>query len=628
MRYFVDFYENVDVELIESYGGIIKYNYINIPSLCSIDIDDENIELLKTESIVKYVEKVGSMSGQGLRGWGWGYNAVNTDFYYSSGYTGKNVKVCILDTGLAYHSDLPTATLWEDFVNGSSTQYDDHEHGTFIAGIIAGQVYLGNSPDVRLYIGKVLDDKNLGYADDFVAGIDWAISQNVHIINFSITMHDDNETTVVEACRRAYNAGIIVVGISGNGVQNNFVARAKVNVPANDYSVIAVGGVNESLNRAYFSNYGSGLDLVAPAENITSTSSKYPYGNWQGTSFAAPFVVSHLACLKEKHPSYSRSQLVNKLYEDVQPLGNSWELGRGLLKASQVIPPVPSSPLFDTSYGNNNDGRFEGAVMLKWGSSSGATKYKVKSRRGYDGYIQEFSYGSTTTSGLVNGLQYGVTYYFSVCAGNSSGYSAYSSENFGTTAPKTPTINLGSVTSNSITINTGSMSGNYDKIRVYRQDNSAYLECNANSSVTFTGLTTGQSYSFYAKSRFIINNTTIWSANQSDTITANPSNPRPPKFYWDTPKVSGQPFDVKATEWNRLIQNVKDVHVYKRGYYDSSSYPITTVSKGQNFYAQRFNEIRFAIGSLNSTGIGTKYKNDTIYASELNLLVNKLNGIT
>lgn len=291
------------------------------------------------------------------------------------------------------------------------------------------------------------------------------------------------------------------------------------------------------------------------------------------------------------------------------------------------IPSVPSAPLIDTSYGNNSDGRFEGGFILKWGASSGATKYKVKVRRGYDSNIQEFSFGNTT-SGMVYGLQYGVTYYFSVCAGNNYGYSAYSSENFGTTAPQTPTISLGTTTSNSITINTGSMSGNYDKIRIYRQDSGTYLECDANNSVIFTGLTTGQSYSFYAKSRFTINNTTIWSANQSDTITAKPSSPRPSNFYWDTSKVTGQQFNVTASEWNRLIQNVKDVHIYKLGGYNSSSYPMSNVSSGQQFYAQRFNEVRFAIGSLNSTGISTKYKGDTIYASELNILKDKLNAIT
>ncbi len=103
---------------------------------------------------------------------------------------------------------------------------------------------------------------------------------------------------------------------------------------------------------------------------------------------------------------------------------------------------------------------------------------------------------------------------------------------------------------------------------------------------------------------------------------------RPPYFSWDTPKNSGQQFNVTASEWNRLIQNIKDVHIYKLGGYNSSSYPMSNVSSGQQFYAQRFNEVRFAIGSLNSTGINNKYKGDTIYASELNILKDKLNAIT
>lgn len=640
-RYFIEFIGKADEDLIIKYGGTIKYNYENIPLLYSILLDDAQAELLFEEQNekIKYIKKVSKSSGQALRDWGWGYDAVNTNAYYSSGYTGKNVKVCILDTGLAYHSDLPTATLWRDFVNGSSTQYDDHEHGTFIAGIIAGQNYLGNSPDVKLYIGKVLDDENRGYADDFVAGIDWAISQNVDIINISLSMDDDDETTVINACRRAYNAGIIVVGISGNGIMNNFVARSTVNTPAKDYSVIAVGGVDENLNRASFSNYGSGLDLVAPAENLISTSSKYPYGTWQGTSFAAPFVVAHLACLKEKYPSYSRSQLINKLYEGVQDLGNNWELGRGLLKAMQSTPSVPSAPLFDTSYGNNSDGRFEGGFMLKWGASSGATKYKVKVRRGYDGYIQEFSFGTPTTSGLVYGLQYGVTYYLSVCAGNDYGYSAYSSENQGTTAPQTPTISLGNTTSNSIAISTGSISGNYDKIRVYRQDNGTYLECNANSSVTFTGLTMGQSYSFYAKSKFTINNTTIWSANQSDTITATPSSPRPIDWSWTTAERNA--FNNKGVvttltwdRWNLFIDKIIEFRNYKgKPTYvtvNGTSYYITNAkvsSSNRILTALKFNIANQAITEMNSTGMGTVSTGNEVFGLMFLIFENKLNGI-
>ena len=74
-------------------------------------------------------------------------------------------------------------------------------------------------------------------------------------------------------------------------------------------------------------------------------------------------------------------------------------------------------------------------------------------------------------------------------------------------------------------------------------------------------------------------------------------------------------------------QNGKDMHIYKLGSYNPSLYPMTNVSSGQQFYASRFNELRFAIGSLNSTGINNKYKGDTLFANELNTLKDKLNQI-
>lgn len=303
-------------------------------------------------------------------------------------------------------------------------------------------------------------------------------------------------------------------------------------------------------------------------------------------------------------------------------------------------PPIPSAPLIDTSYGNNSDGRFEGGFILKWGASSGATKYKVKVRRGYDSNIQEFSFGNTT-SGMVYGLQYGVTYYLSVCAGNNyNSYSAYSSENIGTTAPQTPTISLGTTTSNSITINTGSMSGNYDKIRIYRQDSGIYLECDANNSVTFTGLTTGQSYSFYAKSRFTINNTTIWSANQSNTITAKSSSPRPIDWSWTTAERNafnnhGAVTTLTWDRWNSFVDKIVEFRNYK-GLTEyvtvgGTSYHITNAkvsSSNKTLTALKFNIARTAIGNMNSTGITDRVPGDIVYGSYFITLEDKLKGIT
>lgn len=299
-----------------------------------------------------------------------------------------------------------------------------------------------------------------------------------------------------------------------------------------------------------------------------------------------------------------------------------WEIYDAVSSPPGSMP--PNTPLYPPSVII----RIEGGVYVNWISVVNATKYRIKLRRGYDGYIQEFNFANVGI-GTITGLMYGVTYYISICAGNDAGYSTYSTEDPITTAPQTPSISFGSAANTYIAIKTGAMSGNYDKIRVFMSDDTTnYLECDANSSVTFTGLSSGTAYSFYARSRFFIHSTTIWSANTSNTVSAKTQDPRPAKFYWDNAKIQGQPFNIKATEWNRLIQNIKDVHVYKLGSYSSSQYPMTNVSQGQSVLHNFFNEVRFAIGSLIATGISSKSKGDIIYAHEFdgtNSIVDTLN---
>ena len=149
-----------------------------------------------------------------------------------------------------------------------------------------------------------------------------------------------------------------------------------------------------------------------------------------------------------------------------------------------------------------------------------------------------------------------------------------------------------------------------------------------NDSVTkvFTGLTNGISYDFMVRA-YAYEGGYYYPSGNSTTVTATPINTRPSYFSWDTSKVQGQPFNLTATEWNRLIQNVKDVHDYKLGSYDATAYPMTTVSQGGTFFATLFNQVRFAIGSLNSTGIAEKILGNVITAADLNTLRDKLNGI-
>lgn len=141
---------------------------------------------------------------------------------------------------------------------------------------------------------------------------------------------------------------------------------------------------------------------------------------------------------------------------------------------------------------------------------------------------------------------------------------------------------------------------------------------------TITGQSQGTTYTLYG---FAQAANGLYYTCGSDSITTLGS-ARPALFYWDNSKVSGNSFDIKASEWNRMIQNIKDVHTYKLGSYNASNYPMSNVSSEGIFYADRFNECRYAIGSLNATGIYTKYPGDIVYASDINTLSTKLNEIT
>ena len=498
----------------------------------SAELTPEQVDKLNKHEKIKNIKPV-SKCGGASQSMDWGYTATKVNTRYKGVYTGSGVDVAILDTGLAYHEDLPSATAWIDYVNGQSSQYDDHEHGTFVTGIIAGQDntigYVGVAPDVRLFVAKVLDENNIGYTDDLISGIDWAISQGVDIINYSISTYDnmlqEEKQLIINACRRAYNAGIIVVSCSGNGTLSesgwDSIGKSTVSCPAYDYSCVAVGSIDSSEDRSSFSNYGDGLDLVAPGEDIISTiSQSWEYSVWSGTSFATAYVTGHLACLKEKYPSYTRSQLVDKLLSLVIPLGSTSEYGAGLVQAE--LPPIPETP----SSAPVITSRIEGGLNLSWGTSVNATYYTLKYYNGTNHIVNNI-YGITYT---LFPLLYGETYELSVKGINDSGESAYTSVNIGTTAPKSPgNITCPLVSANDIDIRVSDgMSGNWDHIRVYKYDDSnnllGYLDLtksNYNSGqriVTFSGLTINTEYKFNAVTHYTVNSTLLESIYWSNDL--------------------------------------------------------------------------------------------------------------
>ncbi|MCH5272551.1 MAG: S8 family serine peptidase [Lachnospiraceae bacterium] len=108
-----------------------------------------------------------------------------------TGESAEKIKVAIIDSGINFSTDLPVAVR-KNFIpeDERSVLYEDPSgHGTAVAGIIAAldndEGITGINPDVELYSARVLDAKLEAPVERIVETIDWAIEQDVDIINMS-----------------------------------------------------------------------------------------------------------------------------------------------------------------------------------------------------------------------------------------------------------------------------------------------------------------------------------------------------------------------------------------------------------------------------------------------------------
>src|SRR5205085_8922480 len=111
----------------------------------------------------------------------------------TSSRTGKGVKVAVLDTGLDQsHPDFAGRTItFETFIQGETPQ-DGNGHGTHCAGTSCGgrpdnhgRRY-GVADEAALYVGKVLNNSGRGGDGNVLAGLNWALANQVQIVSMSL----------------------------------------------------------------------------------------------------------------------------------------------------------------------------------------------------------------------------------------------------------------------------------------------------------------------------------------------------------------------------------------------------------------------------------------------------------
>ena len=250
---------------------------------------------------------------------GWSFRRVHAAEANARGLTGAGVKVGILDTGIdAAHPYIIDAYRgFTDVVYDKPDPYDDHGHGTHVAGIVHTI-----APEAELYSYKVITGKGDDGFSVALHALDKAVADGMDVVNMSFGMETaedfegrpkaEVDRLVNEACSRVYDAGVFLVASAGNARETADPATGLSRTsPGSCPDVLTAGASWEDNDRLYNST-NLGFDIVAPGVDILS-SVPGGYTTWTGTSMSAPLVAGAVAAVKSQYHGLANDEIKEAL---------------------------------------------------------------------------------------------------------------------------------------------------------------------------------------------------------------------------------------------------------------------------------------------------------------------------
>lgn len=267
---------------------------------------------------------------------------------YAAG--GSQVVVGSIDTGVDMDHPQFTGRLiaGKDWYNNDSNPEDDNGHGTHTTGTMAGSTVgvagvSGAASNVRVYVQKVCGPPGCptsAIVNAIYAAADYPgmVAMNVSIGGGRLSNAEKN------AISYAVNTkGVLVIASAGNA------GSGKVECPACDVNAISVSATTWRDGLAYYSSWGSGLDLSAPGGELYSNTtdemgvySSYLNGGYaylQGTSMAAPQVTGTAGIVASKtglRGAALRSRLQSTA-DDIGAAGYDTKFGNGRINAYRAV---------------------------------------------------------------------------------------------------------------------------------------------------------------------------------------------------------------------------------------------------------------------------------------------------
>jgi len=328
----------------------------------------------------------------------------------AQGDTGQGVTVAVLDTGIDNLPDFTGRLIGGVDLTGGNNPFDDaYGHGTFVAGLIAGDgassggQYSGEAPGANLVSIKVAGASGDTDLVTVILGLQWAIDHEqtygIRILNLSLGFQPFTSTVINpldQAVEAAWNSGIAVVAAAGNAGPSNGTILS----PGDDPLVITVGALDDMAQPVVsddemtnFSSVGptspdgwvkpdlvtsgrSVVSLAAPGSTVydQNPSARVGAANFvgSGTSFSTAITSGAAALVLADNPGLTPDQLKARLLGTTNPgpVGNPFVDGHGALDAYAaatsgpmnlaqsdlgVLPTLPGATVSLSPAGNNAD---------------------------------------------------------------------------------------------------------------------------------------------------------------------------------------------------------------------------------------------------------------------------------
>ena len=458
------------MEIEESYG-LKTVSSIDDIGVVQLKITDETLRVKEVAALLEddhrvnfaepnYLVRGSASVNDTYVGYQWNLDQINAQGAWDYS-TGAGAVVAVLDTGVSSGPDgIANLLSGYDFYNNDADPTDGNGHGTFVSGTI-NQSTNNNTGVAGIAYGasilpvKVLGDEGYGSVEAISSGIVYAANQGADVINMSLGM-GSSSSTLEQAVNYAAGYNVVMVAATGNEF------ASYLNYPAAYSSVIAVGSSRADSSRPAYSNYGSGIDLLAPGGDLsrddngdgyadgvlqeTFDRGSWTYTFWEGTSMATPHVAAAAAMLKSMgidSPDDIYDILVGTA-TDVGASGYDTQHGYGVLNLEAALASAASGDQPNTP--DTGSGGDDGTTGSGDDSSTDTTAPNISSVSGYtqgrrftiqwvtnepaDTYLNFEDYGVygddalTTSHSITLTGSAGQTYYFDIESTDAAGNTA------------------------------------------------------------------------------------------------------------------------------------------------------------------------------------------------------------